>query len=319
MALKAKRMKGLRVDEVSGVDAPAHLAQGWMVLKALGGADPIEQLTDEQIEQAIKALGADEQGEPVTDELIATLTKARDSMPDAAAKAATDNLIAALGAEPGKGAGDDPVAKAVAEALAKATTERDEALAAKTVAEEALAKATGPAPAESEEVALAKAMESWPEPVRKAWADQQERLAKAEEKAAEAVKKADDEHDARVSAEYLTKAKGADYAALPASAETRATILREVDEKLSKEAGAELHRILKAATNVIVTKGADFTEWGGAGGDVDVTGASGAMAQLEKAADEIQKADPSIDRPTAILKAADTSPELARAYQEGQG
>ncbi len=312
----AKRMKGLRVDEVSGVDAPAHLAQGWMVLKALGGGDPIEQLSDEQIEAAIKALGADEQGEPV-DELIATLTKARDSMPDAAAKAATDSLIAALGGEPGKGTGDDPVAKAVADALTKAQTERDEAVAAKTAAEEALAKANGPAPAETEEEVLAKAMESLPEPVRKAWAADRERIAKAEKDATEAAETAKVEKDARISAEYLTKAKGPDYDGLPASAETRATILREVDEKLSKEAGAELHRILKAASTAVASGGGDFREWGGAGGDV--SSASAAQSAIDKAADEILKSEPTLSRAQAIVKAADAHPDLARVAQPQGG
>jgi hypothetical protein len=313
MPLKAKRLKGLRMNEVSGVDAPAHLSPGYLVMKALAaGGDPLADLDDDEIEALTKALMADEQGEPV-DELIATLTKALGSMPDAA-KAQATALIGALGGQ-AAGAGDDPVAKAVAEALTKANAERDEALAAKTAAEEALAKAKGPSPAESEEEALAKAMESLPEPVRKAWAADRERIAKAEKAADEASEAAKVEKDARVSAEYLTKAKGPDYAGLPASAETRATILREVDEKLSKEAGAELHRILKAAS-AAGADGADFKEYGGVG--ADATGAGGAMASLEKAADAIQAADPSIDRATAITKAADTSPELARAYQEGQ-
>lgn len=313
MPLKAKRLKGLRMNEVSGVDAPAHLSPGYMVLKAALGTDPLADLSADEIEELTKAFEADEQGEPV-DELIATLTKALGSMPDAA-KAQAAGLIAALGGDAGKGA--DPVAKAVAEALTKAQTERDEALAAKTAAEEALAKATGPAPAETEEEALAKAMLTLPEPIRKAWEADRAKVAKAEADAADAVKKAETERDARVSAEYLTKAKGADYSGLPASAETRATILREVDENLSKEAGAELHRILKAASNLATTGGADFREYGGAGSDV--SGAAGAKSALEKAADDIQAADPNIDRASAIVKAADTNPDLARAAQEGQG
>src|SRR3954469_5816656 len=94
MPLRAKRMKGLRMDEVSGVDAPAHLSQGWMVRKA-AGSDPLEDLTDEQLEALIKAAEADEQGEPMKD-LIESLTKALGSMPEAA-KAQTTALIAQLG------------------------------------------------------------------------------------------------------------------------------------------------------------------------------------------------------------------------------
>ncbi len=315
--LRAKRMKGLRIDEVSGVDMPAHLAQGWAVIKAAGGADPLEDLSDEQVEALIKAFGADEQGDDVPTELIETLTKAMGSMPDAATKAATANLIAALSGDAGQAAGDDPVAKAVADAITKANTERDEAIAAKTVAEEALTKAKGPAPAESEEEALVKAMATLPEPVRKHMEAQQERVAKAEAAAAEGVEKANTEREARVSAEYLTKAKGTDYAGLPGSAETRATILREVDEKLSKEAGAELLRILKAASNLAQGGAEDFQEWGGVGGDV--SSATGAQSALEKAADDIQAKEPTLNRAQAIVKAADAHPDLARAAQPQGG
>jgi hypothetical protein len=312
LPLKAKRLKGLRMNEVSGVDAPAHLAPGYLVLKALAGADPLADLDDDEIEALTKALMADENGDQVPNELIDSLTKALGAMPDAA-KAQATALIAALGGD----AGDDPVAKALADAITKANTERDEAVAKATAAEEALAKATGPAPAESEAEVLAKAMESWPEPVRKAWADQQERIAKAEAAAAEGLEKAETERDARVSAEYLTKAKGPDYAGLPASAETRATILREVDEKLSDVAKSELHRILKAASNLVTTEGADFIEYGGAGGDV--SSAAGAQSALEKAADDIQAKEPTLNRAQAIVKAADAHPELAQAAQPQGG
>ncbi len=314
-ALKAKRLKGLRMNEVSGVDAPAHLSPGYLVMKALAGGDPLADLADEQIEELTKALMADEQGEHVTTELIESLTKAMDDMPDAA-KAQAAGLIAALGGDAGK-TGDNPVAKAVAEALTKANTERDEAIAAKTAAEEALAKAKGPAPAETEEEALAKALATMPEPLRKAWAANDAIVQKAKADAEDAVKKAEVEREARLSSEYLAKAKGGDYAGLPSSPETLATILREVDEKLSKEAGAEALRILKAASNLTAGGAGDFRTYGGMGGDA--TAGAGALSQLEKAADELQAKDNDLDRPTALMKAADMNPELARAYQEGQG
>lgn len=65
MALRAKRLKGHKIAEVSGVDAPAHLAQGALVMKALAGADPLADLTDEQIDELTKAFGADEEENPV--------------------------------------------------------------------------------------------------------------------------------------------------------------------------------------------------------------------------------------------------------------
>ncbi len=312
MPLRAKRMKGLRIDEASGVDAPAHLAPGWMVMKAAGNrfADPLADLTDEQIDALIKAAEAEEESPMPNDDLIASLTKALGTMPEPA-KAQATSLIAQLGDS--AGAGDDPVAKAVADALAKAAADTEAAESRATAAEDALAKAQGTA-TETEEEALAKAMESLPEPVRKAWAADRERVAKAEKDAAEAVEKANVEREARVGSEYLTKAKGPDYANLPAGAETVGTILREVDEKLSKEAGAELHRILKAASHLAAGGAGDFHQWGGAGGDA--TGATGAMSQLEAKAAEIMAGDSKLTKAEAISKAADLNPELVRAHEE---
>jgi hypothetical protein len=70
MALKAKRLKGLKIAEVSGVDAPAHLAPGALVMKAV---DALAELTDEQVEALTKAFMAEEE-EPMgtTTEALAT-------------------------------------------------------------------------------------------------------------------------------------------------------------------------------------------------------------------------------------------------------
>ncbi len=304
-------MKGLRIDEASGVDAPAHLAPGWMVLKSAAGGDPLDGLSDAEIAEVVKALEATE-GEPVKD-LIESLTKSLATLPEPA-KAQATALIGLLGGNAGDV--DDPVAKAVAEALTKAQTERDEAVAAKTAAEAELAKAKGSA-TETEADLVAKAMESWPEPIRKQWAEQAERVAKAEEKANKAAEDAQTEREARVSAEYLTKAKGSEYSGLPIGAEALATALREIDEKVSKEAGAELTRVLQAAAHLATTGGADFRTFGGAG--ADVSSAAGAQSAIEKAADEIQAKDPSLDRATAIVKAADANPELAQVAQPQGG
>jgi hypothetical protein len=303
-------MKGLRIDEASGVDAPAHLAPGWMVIKSAAGGDPLEGLSDQEIADVIKALEA-EQGEPVQ-ELIESLTKALGTMAEPA-KAQATALIAALGAEPAPG--DDPVAKAVADALTKASAEREAAEKRATELEAELAKAKGAG--ETEEEALAKAMATLPEPVRKRLIADQERIAKAETEATEARKTAETEREARVSSEYLTKARGSEFAGLPIGAEALATALREIDEKVSKEAGAELTRVLKAAGHMARGGAADFAEFGGAG--ADVSSEAGARAQIEAAATELQKADPNLDRPTAIVKAYDAHPDLARAAQGGEG
>ncbi len=307
MPLRAKRMKGLRIDEASGVDAPAHLSPGWMVLKSAG--DPLAGLSDDELEDVIKALEA-EQGEPV-EELIATLTKALGSMPEPA-KATATALIGALGG--GAGDGDDPVAKAVAAYVAKAKADADAAEERAKTAEAELAKAKGNA-AETEEEALAKAMTSLPEPIRKAWEADRAKVAKAEADAAEAAEVAKSERDARLSGEYLAKANGPDYSGLPISPEGLATALRQIDEgTVTKETGAELHRVLKAAAHIASHPG-DFVAFGGVG--ADATGAGGAMAQLNAAADKLIEADPSLTKAEAITKAADNNPDLARAYQEG--
>ncbi|HWI05729.1 MAG TPA: hypothetical protein VNT52_18120 [Acidimicrobiales bacterium] len=208
------------------------------------------------------------------------------------------------------------MAKAVAEALTKAQGERDAAVAKAAELEAELAKANGGPAGESEEEALAKALATMPEPVRKAWLEGQERIAKAEAAATKAAEDAKVEKDARVSAEYLTKAKGTDYSGLPTKAETLGTVLREVDEKLSDVAKAELHRLLKAGAHA-VTSGGDFREYGGAG--EDVSSATGAQAAIEKAADDLQRKEPNMDRATAITKAYDLHPDLARAAQPQGG
>jgi hypothetical protein len=314
MQLRAKRMKGLRINETSGVDMPAHLSDGWMVLKSAGGGgDPLDDLTDEQIESLIKAAEAEEE-KPVK-ELIESLTKALGSMPDAA-KAQATALIGALGGEPATGAVSDPVAKAVADALKKAQSDQEAAEARATAAEAELAKAKGTA-TETEEEALAKAMATLPEAVRKHLEAQQAEVAKAKTDAAEAAETAKVEKEARLSAEYLTKAKGPDFAGLPGQPETFATALREIDEKLSKEAGAEVLRLLKAASHLNTGGADDFRTFGGMGADVSSTNA--AKATIDQEAAKFMAADNTLSPAQAIVKAYDAHPDLAATAMGGEG
>jgi hypothetical protein len=71
---KAQRLDDLRLGEVSGVDHPAHLEEGWMVMKAVGDSLPPE--VAEVLAAAADAVSEHEE-EPVGD-LTAPATKAVD-------------------------------------------------------------------------------------------------------------------------------------------------------------------------------------------------------------------------------------------------
>ena len=300
MGLRGKRMKNLRIEENSGVDAPAHLAPGWIVRKSAD--DDLDERIEAVVAQLEKQLGTEQEEMPV-DQFVELLTKGRDAVSDEAEKAKFDAAIKAIS---GGGAGaESESAGQAALAKAQADTKAAEDRAAK--AEAALKALTAGAPPDTEAEALTKALDTLPEPLRKAWEANQTRLAEAVAKAEAAEKRAGEEHTARVKREYLEKAR--DFAALPAKAETLGDVLREVDEKLTKEAGAELLRILKAANALADGDSAAFKELGGPG--MDVTDGD---AALEAAADEIQKAATAagspIDRATAVLRAADSNPGL---------
>lgn len=288
MRLRAKRLKGLAVDDISAVDHPAHLAEGWIVQKSAGEGDAL----DAEIEASLAQI--EDQEEPV--DLLDALRKGRASL-DGAAAAQADALIAALSGA----TGDDPIAKAAA-ATEAAETARKAAEDRASKAEAALkALAGGEAPDEPDE--LAKAVGELPAPLRKAWADTQVRLENAEK-----VAKA--ERDARLGREYVEKARA--FPGLVVKAESLGPILRAVDEgeALTKEQGAELDRVLRAASNLAHDSKA-FERIGGVGQD-----ATDAWAGIEKAADEILLREPTLDRPTAVTKAMDANPELARRYTQ---
>lgn len=281
MGLKAKRLKGLRIDENSGVGSPAHLGPGWLVVKSEDGGQGADEV-DAEIEALAKALA--EKEEPVADakQLSDLLTKAKDGLPDAA-KALLDPFVAALDGKQG----EDPVAKAAA---AQAAAEQ-RATAAEADAARLRKALAGDEPKEPD--ALAKAMESWPEEVRKAWAERDAQLTQARE---DVVK----ERDARLSREYLEKARSHEFEGLAAKPEELATVLREADEKLTKEASAEFVRVLKSAAELAKNPAA-FRSVGDGGHDVT----SDREAALKAKAQELQSADPKLSPAEAITKAAD--------------
>src|SRR5436305_1016461 len=203
------------IDEVSGVDWPAHLAPGWIVMRAAGDGD--------------------EKGEPMPP-VVKPDAGEGGNAPEAAAEPAT--LAEALKALNAERAGRDEAIKAeVAKAVEKVTAEATEAAA------EAVAKAAGKSP---EDIAFEKALGELPEPFAKAWLADRERIAKAE-------KAAETERDARVSRDYLAKA--ADFGSLPANAEGIATTLRAIEETLPTEVAKEAVRLLTAGNEALKSAG----------------------------------------------------------------
>lgn len=302
-------MVDLKAAETSGVDHPAHLAEGWAVFKAAGG-DPVELM------DRLKAQGIEvEKMAPAA--LATMLSQSLGQLPESAQGPARA-LIAALGGTK-KEAGmptleeltaqvatlTDQVAKATADATA-AKAEADAATKARTEAEAALAKAKEPTTPPTEAEALAKAMAELPEPLRKAW--EADRAA-----VAEAQRIATEERDARLSDVYLAKAK--ELGALPAKPEDLATVMRKAAELLPKEAAAELDRMLKAVDAQLRT-GELYKELGSGGG---AAGGGTAWEAIESAAIELQKAAAAagndLSREAAIDKVSAIQPDLVAKHR----
>jgi hypothetical protein len=210
--------------------------------------------------------------------------------------------------------GDTMTPEEMAAALAKAETDRDEALeAAKTAKAEAdaatvkvaeLEKAATVEPAEP--AAIDKS--ELPEPVRLA-------LEKAEQERdayAERITKAEDlakaERDIRVNREYVAKA--ATFHALPVDAEKFGPVLKAAAENMSADEFSELDRILKAADAQIASSGL-FKEHGRSG---DPAGSDSADESLVTKAAELRKADTSLSEAKAMERAMRENPELASTY-----
>ncbi len=222
--------------------------------------------------------------------------KSADEDLDAEIRKVLDELKAG---DPGK---EEPMSKSVEEQLAEVQAALKAAEERADKAEKAL-KATDPPKEPTEEEALAKAMQELPEPIRKAWEADRAKIAEAER-----VAKA--ERDARLSREYLEKAK--DFTGLATKPEEFATVLRSIDE-LPEAAAKELHRVLRAADEAVHQAGLT-KEIGGYGSD-----AGDAMRQLETIAAELVKADPSLSAPEALTKAMDANPKLVAQHYDEAG
>lgn len=173
MARKAPKMTELVIEETSGVDHPAHLHEGWLVIKASN---------TESVADVLAALP-----EPLGESMSEDPTEVTIE---------TDSEVT-LAAEDEKAEGMEPESKQMEEELAMAQARIAElesriAELEGSADEEMMEEATDP-------VALAK---SAPEPIRKAM----EELAKAKAEAETALAK---EREDRADADAIAKARGA--------------------------------------------------------------------------------------------------------------
>lgn len=300
---RAKRMLKLRVGETSGVDAPAHQLPGWMIQKAEGaeGAESVfEDELDDEIEEVLRSLGG-----AVEVDVADLLRENLDALPEPTRKAA-EAFLATIDNEGGTMPTEAELQKAL-----------DDEKAARSEAERQLAvlKAGGTlveagAGDDSEEAEFRKALATLPAPIAKAWEEDRARSREAEK-----IAKA--ERDKRVDAEYVAKADGFSY--LPVNSATLGPVLREIDEKLSKEAAAEITRLLKAAN----AGGSEFfSELGGAGGQAGGSAWDEIVTKANKLRADSLASGNELTFEKAVEKVTDIDNELATRYRAeltGQG
>lgn len=190
-----------------------------------------------------------------------------------------------------------------------------------------LAKA-GAAPAAADPVA--KAIEALPEEVRKAveaqMADAVAKVEKAQADAAAAVAKAEAAESARLDREYVAKAQ-AEFSTLPCTADELGPVLRSIDTLLpdtpvTKADGtpgesqrALAKRLLKAAAEQATF--VEMTKSVGNGAARTVTG--GALAKVQKAAEALVAANPTMSVDAAVDQVLTNDAALAAEYVAERG
>lgn len=205
-------------------------------------------------------------------------------------------------------------------ALQKAEQERDQAKTdlAKSEQELEKAKKTPKKPDEEDEDENPLNKSDLPEPVRKALQkaedDRQTAIAKAEEAGREA-KEANDlakaEREERVSAEFIQKAEA--FKGLPTEPSQFGPLLKEANEKLSKENYDELQRVLKAA-DAGLTEGELFKEQGRAGGGRPPESDTSAAAEVTRKAEELRKSETDLSMEQAKAKVMKGDRDLQARY-----
>lgn len=212
------KLTNLEWDEVSGVDHPAHMHEGWLVMKQLDENPDLDAKVAALLKDAAAALEPEggnmsEQDKKDLEARVAELEKART---DAEAATATEK-----------------------ERADKAETEKAE-LEAKLV------KATEDPDADPITKALAD--ESVPESIKVILKAERESREKAEKDTAEALDIAKSERETRVRKEYVEKAKGLTFLAV--NAEEFGDVLHKLFEKAPDEA-AKVEQTLQAANDTI--------------------------------------------------------------------
>jgi len=205
---KATKMVRLAVDETSGVDHPAHLSEGWLVMKS-ANAEEIEAVIDSITETTItKEDSVSDESTVVTEDAVVVEAPAAEATPTESPAEDQDAIIAGLEEELAK-------AKAAkADAMAQMPDESD-ADYAKRMKEMKMSK---------KPAFMEKSLES----VEKAVAVEKAR-------ADEAIALLQKERDERADADSITKAKN--WNNLPLEAEKVGPALRRlslIDEDLAK-------------------------------------------------------------------------------------
>lgn len=133
---KATRLTDLSLNEVSGVDRPAHLNDGWMVLKSAGLDDESAAFVLDVMEEAERLSKENSSmNKPTYEELEAELAKARE---DLAKAACPDCGMAKCDCDVAKSESEDEILKALPEPVRKRFVELEQRAIA---AEETVAKA----------------------------------------------------------------------------------------------------------------------------------------------------------------------------------
>lgn len=160
---------------------------------------------------------------------------------------------------------------------------------------------------EATEKAVKKAFDTLPEPVRKHFEQIEQRAADAEKIAKAATAAAEVERNARLDAEFVKKAEA--FPGLPTTPDQFGPVLRSIHELLPADKAAEVERLLKSASEagafVAITKSFGASAAAPAGSAAD---------RIQKAADAMRAADPTLTAAQATDRVLSTQADLASAY-----
>ena len=284
---KAKKMVRLAVDETSGVDHPAHLSEGWLVMKS-ANAEEIEAVIDSLTETPItKEDSVSDESTVVTEDAVVAEAVVAEAPATESPAEDKDARIAELEAELVKAKGMNPFMQGDGE------SDEDYKKRMKKMEDEAEAQKKKPMAKSAELEAVEKAVA-----VEKARAD-------------EAIALLQKERDERADADAIAKAKN--WNNLPLDAEKVGPALRrlsQIDEELTKG----IESILDAVNTQAKTSNL-FAEIGKSV-DSSATDAYDRLTALAKAAVESGVA-PTME--TAMADVALANTDLYKQYLTEKG